>query len=120
MWVRGIAQGNNYNNDSVFVQFDHSVDASGTPIWRIDTESGTPVILEDCSQCGVEGWGWADNRYGANLLGPDVYFGSSGLQRLRVQVREDGLGIDQIVLSAMTYLNASPGAITNDIIIVRR
>jgi len=120
VWVRGIAQGNNYNNDSVFVQFDHSVDASGTPIWRIDTESGTPVILEDCSQCGVEGWGWADNRYGANLLGPDVYFGSSGLQRLRVQVREDGLGIDQIVLSAMTYLNASPGAITNDIIIVRR
>jgi hypothetical protein len=40
----------------------------------------------------------------------EVYFDSSGLQRLRVQVREDGLGIDRIVLSAATYLKSSPVA----------
>jgi hypothetical protein len=31
VWLRGVAQKNDYNNDSVFLQFDHSVDASGTP-----------------------------------------------------------------------------------------
>jgi len=29
-------------------------------------------------------------------------------------VREDGLSIDQIVLSPSTYLNAAPGALKND------
>jgi hypothetical protein len=39
---------------------------------------------------------------------------SQGLQRMRIQVREDGLAIDQVVLSAVKYLNASPGALRND------
>jgi hypothetical protein len=37
---------------------------------------------------------------------------------MRVQVREDGLGIDQIVLSAAAYLTARPGATRNDATIV--
>ena len=120
LWLRGVAQENDYYNDSVFVQFDHSIDASGNPVWRINTASATSVILEDCSNCGVKGWGWSDNGYGLNVLGPVVHFASSGPQRLRIQVREDGLGIDQIVLSAIVYSSLSPGATKNDTIIVPR
>ena len=35
-------------------------------------------------------------------------------QTIRVQPREDGLAIDQIVLSPATYLTSSPGATKND------
>jgi hypothetical protein len=35
-----------------------------------------------------------------------------------VQVREDGLSIDQIVLSPASYLNASPGTLMNDLTIL--
>jgi hypothetical protein len=116
----GVAEKNSYNNDSVFVQFDHTVDPSGNPEWRINTATATSVILEDCSNCGVKGWGWSDSGYGLNVLGPAVVFESSGPQRLRIQVREDGLGIDQIVLSAVLYRGVSPGTTTNDTVIVPR
>ena len=33
---------------------------------------------------------------------------------MRIQMREDGLGLEQIVLSARTYLTARPGATRND------
>ena len=33
---------------------------------------------------------------------------------MRIQVREDGLSIDQIVLSPTTYVTRSPGALKND------
>jgi hypothetical protein len=120
LWLRGKALNNHYANDSVFVQFSGSVSATGTAMWRIGTTSATPVILEDSSGAGVQGWGWADNGYGVNVLGPVVYFAVSGSQRLRVQVREDGLGIDQIVLSAAAYLTARPGATRNDSTILPR
>ena len=120
LWIRGKAEGDGYANDSVFVQFDQSVDGSGAPSWRIGTTSATSVVLEDCSGCGVQGWGWADNGYGLNVSGPAVYFATSGPQRVRVQVREDGIGIDQIVLSAVTYITARPGATKNDTTIVSR
>ena len=109
LWLRGIAEGNSYANDAVYVQFDNSVDASGAPIWRTTTTTATTLILEDCSGCGVQGWGWNDNGYGRGVLGPLVYFASSGPQRIRIQVREDGLGIDQVVLSAGLYKTAAPG-----------
>src|SRR6185369_5305233 len=47
-----------------------------------------------------------------------LYFASTGTHTLRVQVREDGLSIDQIVLSPSTYLNTSPGALKNDTVIL--
>ena len=114
LWLRGKALGDSYNNDSVFVQFDGSVDASGTPIWRTNTTSATAVVLEDCSGCGVRGWGWADNGYGLSVLGPVVYFAQTGPQRIRIQAREDGLAIDQIVLSAAKYTVTAPGITRND------
>ena len=98
-----------YSNDSVFVQFDGSVDARDARMWRIGTTDATTVVLEDCSGCGLQGWGWADNAYGAGALGPLVCFAVSGPQRMRIQMREDGLGIDQVVLSAQTYLTTLAG-----------
>ncbi|MGH9141933.1 MAG: Ig-like domain-containing protein, partial [Vicinamibacterales bacterium] len=118
LWLRGKALDDSYNNDSVFVQFDGSVNATGQPVFRIGTTASTTVILEECSGCGVQGWGWADNGYGVGVLGPAIYFAASGPQRLRIQTREDGLGIDQIVLSAGTYLTTAPGATKNDTTIV--
>src|SRR5262249_4036714 len=114
LWIRGTALNNRYKNDSIFVQFGGSVDESGAPVWRIDTTSATTVILEDCVGCGEAGWGWADNGYGVGVLGPLVRFAQAGPQRIRIQPREDGLGIDQIVLSAVAYKTASPGALEHD------
>jgi PKD repeat protein len=53
-------------------------------------------------------------------MGPAIYFQATGTQTLRVQVREDGLSIDQIVLSPTTYLSSSPGALKNDTTILPR
>ena len=114
LWIRGRADANYWGNDSTFVQFSGSVDASGAPIWRIGTTSATEMSLEECNGCGVSNWGWQDNGWGAGVLGPVVYFASTGTQRLRIQTREDGLSIDQIVLSPSTYMNAAPGATKND------
>jgi hypothetical protein len=118
LWMRGKAYNNNGYNDSVHVQFSDTVDANGAPIYRIGSTSGTAVNLEDCTGCGVQGWGWQDNGFGAGVLGPTIRFASSGVHVLRVQIREDGVSFDQIVLSPDTYLNASPGALKNDTIIL--
>jgi hypothetical protein len=119
LWLRGRADGNRWANDSVFVQFSDSVDSSGAAQWRIGTSSATTVNIEDCSGCGLSGWGWQDNGYGAGVLGPLVRFAQSGTHTLRIQTREDGLSIDQVVLSRLTYLTASPGVLRNDTTILR-
>jgi hypothetical protein len=112
LWLRGKALNNSSNNDSVYVQFSGAIDASGAPAYRIGSTNATTVILEECTNCGVAGWGWADNGFGT--LGPTITFAFTGWQTLRIQAREDGLGIDQIVLSPNTYLTAAPGAAKND------
>ena len=70
--------------------------------------------MEDCSGCGLSGWGWQDNGWGVGVRGPLIYFAGNGVQRLRIQTREDGLSIDLLVLSPDRYLTASPGALKND------
>jgi phosphatidylserine/phosphatidylglycerophosphate/cardiolipin synthase-like enzyme len=114
LWIRGRAQNDYWGNDSVFVQFSNSVTTVGTATWRIGTTSATDVNLEACSGCGLSGWGWQDNGWGTGVMGPVVQFDITGLQTIRIQTREDGLSIDQVVLSPSTYLNASPGALKND------
>jgi len=114
LWARGKADSNYWANDSVFVQFSGSVTSSGSATWRIGTTSATEWNLEDCSGCGLSGWGWQDNGWGIGVMGPLVYFATTGPQRIRIQQREDGVSIDQIVLSPATYLNSSPGALKND------
>ena len=108
LWMRGRAETNAYSNDSVHVQFD------GVPAALIGTTTSMVVNLEDAGGAGVSGWGWQDNGYGAGVLGPLVVFTRTGLQTMRIQNREDGLMIDQIVLSPAQYLTTAPGALKND------
>ena len=121
LWVRAKAERNYYGNDSVYFQFSQSVTSpGGTPIYRIGTTSATTYVLEECSGCALSGWGWNDNGYGTGVLGPLIYFEKSGPQTLRVQGREDGIYIDQIVLSAEKYLTTPPGAPRADATILPR
>ncbi len=110
LWIHGKADKDYWGNDSVFVQFSGSVTSSGSAIYRIGTTSATTVNLEDCSGCGLSGWAFQDNGYGANVLGDNIYFATTGTQKLRVQTREDGLAIDEIVLSSVSYLTSPPAA----------
>ena len=112
LWIRANAQSDFWGNDSVFVQFSGSRTSSGSAVYRIGTTSAAIVSLEDCTGCGLSKWGW--NDHGWDSLGPAIYFQTTGTQTLRVQRREDGISIDQIVLSASKYFSASPGATKND------
>jgi phosphatidylserine/phosphatidylglycerophosphate/cardiolipin synthase-like enzyme len=114
IWIRGKADSNYWGNDSLFIQFNGSVNASGTAIWRIGSTSAAEYNLEDCSGCGLSNWGWQDNGWGVGVMGPLVHFATTGQQTIRIQTREDGLSVDQIVLSSDTYLNAPPGPLKND------
>ncbi len=114
LWVRGKADGDNYSNDSVFVQF------SNTTANAIGTTSAAEVNLEDCSGCRVAGWGWQDNGYGANVMGAHITFTTTGAHTIRIQTREDGLSIDQIMLSRAAFFTQAPGALKNDAAIYPR
>ena len=115
LWIRGKAISNSYDNDSVYVQFDNSVASNGTtPTWRIGTTEAAMVSMEDCTGCGLAGWGWQDTLSGTGVLGPVVYFSTDGTQTIRVQTRDDGLWIDQVVLSSFYYTTSAPGTPKND------
>jgi len=118
LWIRGKADKNKWANDSIYVQFSGSVDAKHSPITRIGSTSGVAVSLEAGTNAGLSEWGWADNAYGG--FGDPIYFASTGPQTIRVQVREDGVSLDQIVLSADRYLMIAPGATKNDTTILLR
>jgi hypothetical protein len=60
----------------------------------------------------VSGWGWNDPNYGA--LADPIYFARSGRQTMRIQRREDGVAIDQIVLSSDEYFQDRPGEVRTD------
>jgi hypothetical protein len=121
LWLRMKADNDSWQNDSVWVQFSGSVDGAGNATDHIGTTSGAWVSLEECSGCGDQGWGWQDNAYGSpGDLGPDIYFARSGPQTIRIQQREDGVSIDQIVLSAVKYATAAPGRAKGDATIVPR
>jgi endonuclease/exonuclease/phosphatase family metal-dependent hydrolase len=118
LWIRGRTVNNSPYNDSVFVQFSGSVNSSGSAAYRIGTTSAVEYNLEDCSGCGLSGWGWQDDGWGIGVYGPQIYFQSTGTQTVRIQVREDGLSIDQIVLSPGSYLFSPPGSLKNDNVIL--
>jgi hypothetical protein len=113
LWIRGKAQGDSWLNDSTFVQFSGSLDTSGAPVYRIGTTSAAVVSIEEGSGAGVSGWGWQETGYGYGVYGPLITF-NQAQQTLRIQVREDGLSIDQIVLSPAQYLTTAPGLAKND------
>jgi hypothetical protein len=118
LWMRGKADKNSWANDSVYVQFSGSVDVNGVPQSRLDSTSATFYSVENGTNAGVAGWGWNDDDY--NGFATPIYFEKTGPQTIRIQVREDGLALDQIVLSAGRYLTTSPGAFKNDSTMVPR
>ena len=121
LWIRLKADGNNFANDSVWVQFTGSTTAGGAPAYRVGTTSGLEVNLEECSGCGLSGWGWEDDGWGAvNKNGTTLRFPDGGSQVIRIQQREDGVSIDQIVLSSEKYLTTRPGTAKNDHTILDR
>jgi hypothetical protein len=117
LWVRLKADRNSWANDSVWLQFSGATDASGTPRYQVFSTTGLAINLEECSGCGESGWGWEDDGWGArNANGVMLHFPNPDWdpQYLVIQTREDGVSIDQIVLSAERYLTTRPGAATND------
>ena len=115
LWIRLKADRNNWANDSVWVQFYGATDGAGHGVYSPGTTSGLAVNLEECSGCGVSGWGWEDDGWGAvNRNGVLLRFYAAGEFAVVVQRREDGVSIDQIVLSSEKYLTVRPGAAKND------
>jgi regulation of enolase protein 1 (concanavalin A-like superfamily) len=113
LWIRMRAQGNSNSNDSVHVQFSDSVDASGQSTLRIGTASSAEVLLQNGSSGGApQGWGWADN--GWDSRGSPIYFAGDGAHVVRIQQREDGVEIDQVVLSPVTFASSAPGSYQSD------
>jgi hypothetical protein len=113
VWVRLRAANDSKYNDSVWVQFSDALDLNQNPVDPIGSTRGLLLNLDNCSACGASGWGWQDKAYWlqqANI----VQFSGSGPHTIRVQTREDGVQIDQVVLSPAAYLSSSPGSLTND------
>ena len=119
VWVRLRATDNSKWNDSVWLQFGDAVSADGSALYRTGTTSALLLNLEPCNGCGTSGWGWVDGAYWLAQTSI-VQFSSSGAHALRVQSREDGAQIDQIVLSPATYLSRPPGGNANDSTILPR
>jgi hypothetical protein len=120
LWIRGKAQGDHWANDSVWVQFSGAL-ASDGHTYAIGTTSALPWNLEECSGCGIASWGWEDDAWGApNRNGVTLRFPNGGYQTIRIQTREDGVSLDQIVLSAERFLTVRPGTAKNDTVILQR
>jgi HKD family nuclease len=118
LWVRLRAGANSLGNDSIHVQFSGSTDSFNTPTWRIGTTSSAEVVLQNgANDPSVHGWGWADNGWGA--LGNNIYFAADGPQRVRVQQREDGAIVDEIVLSPDQFISTPPGPRDDDTTVIR-
>ncbi len=112
LWLRLRSPDNVRWADSVWVQFsDARVD--GRPAYELGTARGLLVSLEACGGCAPSGWGWQDSSWTFNQPAT-VTFASSGPHTLRIQVRGQGVQVDQIVLSPDRYLNRSPGAVQDD------
>jgi regulation of enolase protein 1 (concanavalin A-like superfamily) len=113
LWVRLRAQNNSLSNDSVHVQFNDSTDSVGTAVYRIGTTSSAEVVLQGGPNDNSDhNWGWADQGWGSP--GPLIYFASSGSHTMRIQQREDGAIVDQVVLSPDTYVTSPPGPRDDD------
>ncbi len=117
LWLRMSAANNDKFNDSVWVQFSGSVNGSGSAVYRIGTTHGLNVNLATTADGILSGWGWQNRAYWLPDTG-EIWFASSGTQTMRVQIREDGVAIDQIVLSPQRYVDSAPGPVTNDSTIV--
>jgi hypothetical protein len=117
LWFRIQGLNNDKFNESVWVQFSDAM-ANGQPLYPIGTTSALMVNLAtDSAATSLNGWGWVNGAYWLKQQNV-VTFATSGTHTMRIQLREDGTMLDQIVLSPTTYMNQSPGPVTNDSTIV--
>jgi probable HAF family extracellular repeat protein len=119
LWLRLKALNNSKYNDAVWVQFSGAI-ANGRPVFAINTTAGLLVNLAtDSNATSLNNWGWVNGAYW--LTQPTTFtFPAGGTQTMRIQVREDGVQLDQIVLSPKAYLSSPPGGPTNDATIVAK
>jgi hypothetical protein len=117
IWLRLRAGANSTYNDSVYAQFSDAVSSKGAAVYAIGTTSGLAVDLQSCSGCALAGWGWMDGAYGMTQS-TTLTFKTSGSHTLRIQTREDGVSLDQVVLSPASWLTTAPGQTMNDATIV--
>jgi hypothetical protein len=109
------AENDSWANDSIFVQFENGAQAGGRTRYAAGTTDALDINLEECSGCGLSGWGWRDERWGATRTAAPVMLRFASVwQRVRIQTREDGVSVDQIVLSAEKYVNTAPGPAKRD------
>lgn len=87
-------------NGALIVNHEFGVDVSVEPQWF------EPTAWDDALIADVTGDGLND-------------FPECGIQRMWIQRREDGVSIDQIVLSAETYRTMRPGSAKNDTTILQ-
>jgi hypothetical protein len=119
IWLRLQALGNSKFNDAVWVQFSDAR-VNGASVYPINTTSGLLVNLATTSEAtSLNNWGWQNTAYWLSQA-TTVTFATSGTHTMRIQIREDGVELDQIVLSAGPYLNSPPGGPTNDTTIVQK
>jgi hypothetical protein len=117
LWLRMRGQGDSKFNESVWVQFSHAT-RNGAPVYRWQSSHGLLVNLEDCSNCGIQGWGWQDNSWWLNQSAlVDLL---AGTQHLYILVREDGVEFDQVVLSREKFVSTPPGPLKSDNTILPR
>jgi len=119
VWVRLRGTGDSKFNESVWVQFSDAADLQQKAIYPIGSTRGLGVNLENCKNCGVSGWGWQDKSYWLQQTNV-VQFTSNAAHTIRIQTREDGVQIDQVVLSPAAYLGSAQGAVTRDTTIVAK
>jgi hypothetical protein len=117
LWLRLQALARSKYNDSLWVQFSDAL-AGGSAVYPLNSTSALLVNLAtDAAAGSLNGWGWSNSAYW--IAQPTtITFATSGTHTLRIQVREDGVQLDQIVLSPTTYLNTAPGPATLDSTIV--
>jgi len=119
LWLRVRAQDNSKWNDAVWVQFSDA-QVNGSPIYPLNSTSALLINLAtDAVAASLNGWGWQNGAYWFSQPAT-VTFTAGSPHTLRIQVREDGVQIDQIVLSPSTYLSTAPGPPTNDSTIIRK
>ena len=118
IWVRLRAASNSKWNDSLFAQFSDARDTNGAAVFALgSTDALTVNLATNAAAKSLIGWGWQDGAYWLPQAAT-VTFATTGPHTLRIQTREDGIQIDQVVLSPSTYLTSAPGPVSNDTKIV--
>ncbi len=88
----------------LYVQFTNAVDRENRDVLRPGT--GSYLVAQGPAR---EGWTWVGCAPAdVASLEPHVYFRTSGEVTVRIQAGMEGVGFDQVVLSAGRFLHAPP------------